>query len=77
MTTHVRVMYMLDKHVHALNSLIISIITSVFMGYVRVCRLILKKNYKSLSESEKVLPLLISPVVSPSFSHFILCAEVP
>ena len=43
MTTHVRVMYMLDKHVHALNLLIISIVRGNFSEYVRVWRLILKK----------------------------------
>jgi hypothetical protein len=35
---------MLDKHVHALNLLIISMIMSNFRGRVRVWRLILKKN---------------------------------
>ena len=43
MTTYVCVMYVLSKHVHALNVLIISIITGCFMAYVRVWRLILKK----------------------------------
>ena len=43
MTTHVRVMYMLDKHVHALNSLTISIDRSNFPEHVRVWRLIQKK----------------------------------
>ena len=42
-TTRVRVVYMLDKHVHDLNLLIISMITYVFEGRVRVWRLILKK----------------------------------
>jgi hypothetical protein len=41
--TRVCVVYMLDKHVHALNLLIISMITCVFEGRVRVWRLILKK----------------------------------
>ena len=45
MTTHVRVMYMLDKHVHALNFLTISIDRSNFPEHVRVWRLILKKNH--------------------------------
>ena len=44
MTTHVRVMYMLDKHVHALNFLTISIDRSNFDEHVRVWRLILKKS---------------------------------
>ena len=35
---------MLDKHVHALNLLIISMIMCDFWGRVRVWRLILKKN---------------------------------
>ena len=43
MTTHVRVMYMLDKHVHALNLLDINIDRSNFPEHVRVWRLILKK----------------------------------
>ncbi len=43
MTTHVRVMYMLDKHVHALNFLTINIDRSIFPEHVRVWRLILKK----------------------------------
>ena len=45
MTTHVRVMYLLDKHVHALNFLTISIDRSNFPEHVRVGRLILKKNH--------------------------------
>ena len=45
MTTHVRVMYMLDKHVHALNLLDINIDRSNFPEHVRVWRLILKKNH--------------------------------
>ena len=44
MTTHVRVMYMLDKHVHALNLLDINIDRSNFPEHVRVWRLILKKS---------------------------------
>ena len=36
MTTHVYVMYVLDKHVHALNFLIISIDRNDFSEYVRV-----------------------------------------
>ena len=44
MTTYVYVMYVLDKHVHALNLLIISIVIDDFSEYVRVWRLILKKN---------------------------------
>ena len=44
MTTRVRVVYMFNKHVHALNLLTVSIITSVFRGRVRAWRLILKKN---------------------------------
>ena len=43
MTTHVRVMYVLDKHVHALNLLDINIDRSNFPEHVRVWRLILKK----------------------------------
>ena len=43
MTTHVRVMYVLDKHVHTLNFLTISIDRSNFSEYVRVWRFILKK----------------------------------
>ena len=45
MTTRVRVVYMFDKHVHALNLLNISIIIGIFMGRVRVWRLILKKVF--------------------------------
>ena len=41
--TRVCVVYMFSKHVHALNVLIISVITSVFIGRVCVWRLILKK----------------------------------
>ena len=37
-------MYVLDKHVHALILLIISIVIDDFSEYVRVWRLILKKN---------------------------------
>lgn len=33
--------------------------------------------YSSLSLSSKVLPCDISPVVSPNFSHFMRCLEVP
>ena len=43
-TTRVRVVYMLDKHVHAFKLLVISIFTGVFTGRVRVWRLILKKK---------------------------------
>ena len=50
MTTRVRVVYMLDKHVHAFNLLTINTITSIFMGRVRVCRLILKKNQREFDE---------------------------
>ena len=35
-STHVHVVYMFDKHVHALNLLSINIITADFMGRVRV-----------------------------------------
>ena len=35
-STHVHVVYMFDKHVHAFNSLNINMITGVFMGRVRV-----------------------------------------
>ena len=42
-TTHVCVVYVFDKHVHALKSLEISIFTGFFTGCVRVWRLILKK----------------------------------
>ena len=45
MTTYVYVMYVLDKHVHALNLLFISIFIADFSPHVRVCRLILKKNH--------------------------------
>ena len=45
MTTHVRVMYMLDKHVHALNFLTISIDRSNFDEHVRVWRLIQKISH--------------------------------
>ena len=44
MTTHVRVMYVLSKHVHALNLLATSIVIDDFSEHVRVWRLILKKN---------------------------------
>ena len=43
MSTYVCVMYVFSKHVHALNLLITSTITSIFMVYVRVWRLIQKK----------------------------------
>ena len=43
-TTRVCVVYMFNKHIHALNLLIVSIITNVFRGRVYVWRLILKKN---------------------------------
>ena len=43
MTTYVYVMYVLDKHVHALNLFFISIFMVDFCLHVRVCRLILKK----------------------------------
>ena len=43
MTTYVRVMYVLDKHVHAPNLFVINIFTGVFCLHVRVWRLILKK----------------------------------
>ena len=46
MTTHVRVMYVLSKHVHALNLLITSIVRGDFSEYVRVWRLILKNFTK-------------------------------
>ena len=49
MTTHVRVMYVLDKHVHALNFLTISIDRSNFPEHVRVWRLILKKTSSTFS----------------------------
>ena len=45
MTTYVYVMYVLDKHVHALNLFFISIFVADFSPHVRVCRLILKKNH--------------------------------
>ena len=45
MTTYVRVMYVFDKHVHALNLFVISIFTVDFSYHVRVWHLILKKNY--------------------------------
>ena len=45
MTTRVRVVYMFDKHVHALNLLNINMVMTVFMGRVRVWRLILKKKF--------------------------------
>ena len=44
MTTYVRVMYVLDKHVHAPNLFVINIFTGVFYPHVRVWRLILKKS---------------------------------
>ena len=44
MTTYVYVMYVLDKHVHALNSLTTSIVRGNFSEHVRVWRLILKKK---------------------------------
>ena len=46
MMTYVCVMYVFSKHVHALNLLIISIITSHFMVYVRVWRLIPKNHFR-------------------------------
>ena len=45
MTTYVYVMYVLDKHVHALNLFFISIFIADFSPHVRVWRLILKKNH--------------------------------
>ena len=45
MTTHVRVMYMLDKHVHTLNFLTISTDRSNFPEHVRVWCLILETRY--------------------------------
>ena len=54
MTTRVRVVYMFDKHVHAFNLLIISMIMSDFMWCVRVWRLILKKSC-----SHSPLPLVL------------------
>ena len=45
MTTYVYVMYVLDKHVHALNLFFISIFIADFSPHVRVCRFILKKNH--------------------------------
>ena len=50
-TTHVSVVYMFDKHVHALKSLVISIFTGVFTERVRVWRLILKKSHSQLFPS--------------------------
>ena len=44
MTTYVRVMYVFDKHVHALNLFVISIFTVDFSYHVRVWHLILKKK---------------------------------
>ena len=44
MTTYVYVMYVLDKHVHALNLFFISIFIADFSPHVCVCRLILKKK---------------------------------
>ena len=61
MMTYVCVMYVFSKHVHALNLLIISIITSHFMVYVRVWRLILKK--KSLS------PYDLVAIIASMFSY--------
>ena len=43
MTTYVCVMYVFDKHVHALNLFVISIFTGIFRGRVYVWRFILKK----------------------------------
>ena len=51
MTTYVRVMYVFDKHVHALNLFVISIFTVDFSYHVRVWRLILKKNRLCLSKN--------------------------
>lgn len=45
MTTHVCVMYVLDKHVHGLNFLTISTVKSDFHEYVRVWRLIQKNPH--------------------------------
>ena len=42
-TCCVYVVYVLDKHVHAFNFMIISIVRGDFPECVRVCRLILKK----------------------------------
>ena len=44
MTTYVYVMYVLDKHVHALNLFFFSIFMVDFCLHVRVCRIILKKK---------------------------------
>ena len=51
MTPHVYVVYVLDKHVHALNLLTISIVRGNFSECVRVWRLILKKSPRLESEA--------------------------
>ena len=53
MTTYVCVMYVFDKHVHALNLFVISIFTVDISCYVRVWHLILKKNCISLTGNKK------------------------
>ena len=53
-TTRVCVVYMFSEHIHALNVLIISVITSVFIGCVCVWRLILKKNRESIPDWYKM-----------------------
>ena len=65
MTTHVRVMYMLDKHVHALNLLDINIDRSNFLEHVRVGRLILKKIFMD-SQVLKILDYLPNKSVRSS-----------
>ena len=72
MTTHVRVMYMLDKHVHTLNFLTISTDRSNFPEHVRVWRLILKKIMLVISTLQTMninlvaLLCLRSPFAMPS-----------
>ena len=53
MTTYVRVMYVFDKHVHALNLFVISTLTVDFSYHVRVWHLILKKICISLTGNKK------------------------
>ena len=53
MTTYVCVMYVFDKHVHALNLFVISTLTVDFSYHVRVWHLILKKNCISLTGNKK------------------------
>ena len=70
--TRVCVVYMSAKHIHALNVLIISVITSVFIGCVCVWRLILKKNRESIPDRHKYLfATLLNKMILPIISFYV------